>query len=203
MKRIFSMAGFPGVGKTSSLSYVKDRLPSFYIFSDTNHRLLEIQRLHLESPSPFKYERIQEIFFEIALERIECLRRLQSSYDGFFLDRGFEDTWLVTEFYASKDLLDLGHFERKYYQRIKPFFSHTVFFLDATFESIESRISHRFRVEGKSKRDSGDLFLSDLKGFYKNWYLQNSNCIVINNEHMDAINVAEEILLVVARVCMT
>lgn len=199
MTKIYSLVGFPGVGKTTTLEYLKSHFSDYLFQSDENLRLSEIRALHRKPDFKDKFQIIQEIYFEIALDRLTFAHEAIGSRQGIFFDRGIEDTLLVTEFYASKGLLDIEYFKKKYYEKFKNSFSNIVFFLDASIQNIEQRTHQRNVHSGTIKRCGDDTFLRELNGFYKEWYLEHSNCIVINTDELDAIAASKEILLLVKR----
>lgn len=194
MTEIYSLAGFPGVGKTTTLEILKNHLGDYLFLPDENQRLPEIRDLHRKVDFSGKYQEIQEIFFEIALNRLDFVNKNIGAYKGVFLDRGFEDTWLVTEYYASLGLLSLGYFKKKYYTQLSSSFSETVFFLDASTQNIKKRIQHRNITSGNIKRTGDDIFMDQLNGFYLEWYRANSNCIVVNTDDVDQVIAGRVIL---------
>lgn len=194
MNKIYSLVGFPGVGKTTTLQILKSHLCDYLFLSDENQRLPEIRSLHRTPDFPGKYQEIQEIFFEIALNRLNFMNDKIGSYKGVFLDRGFEDTWLVTEYYASLGLLSLDYFKKKYYAQLSSSFSDTVFFLEASIENIEKRVQQRGFISGNIKRTGDDAFMTQLNGFYLEWYRANTNCIIVKTDDVDQVIAGRNIL---------
>jgi deoxyadenosine/deoxycytidine kinase len=194
MTKIYSLAGFPGVGKTTTLEILKNHLCDYLFLPDENQRLPEISSLHRRPDFSGKYQEIQEIFFEIALNRLDFMNENIKNYKGIFLDRGFEDTWLVTEYYASLGLLSLDYFKRKYYSQLINYFSDTVFFMEASIQNIENRIQQRNFISGNIKRTGDDTFMDQLSEFYLKWYRENSNCIIVKTDDVDQI-VAVRVML--------
>lgn len=194
-EQIISIVGLPGVGKTTSLSIIRENNPDWLIIDEMFINMInKIRYLHRQAEYENKYKDIQKLYLDTAIKKINSI--VCKNKNLLIFDRGIVDTWLMTEFYGEKGLLDINYFNAEYYYKIINFFPKLTIFLDADTKTIIQRKIIRDSDNGKNKRPRDDKFNEQVTEYYKKWYLE-TNCKFIKTDDLSPKNVAYHIKYII------
>lgn len=197
---IASIVGIPAVGKTTTIDLLKEASQQFTILKEDypNSITDPLQQIYSANTPTMRHD-IQTVFFEHDRRKTRKIEELQKRTGLVVLDRGLEDTWLVTDFYAEQGLLDKNFFYDRYYRAISPFFSDLVVYLTADMDEVSRRSRHRDGLSNGPKRSKADTFVSDLfvrSNYYYVWHHANNNCVDIDSTALSPDAVAGEVMQV-------
>jgi len=205
MKRnILSIIGLSGVGKSTAIRAIKPILTNWHFStseprSEINNKILGLNK-NIQTNDKIKL--VQEAYFEENVFLVNNLEKeiLELNKHSLILNRGFEDTWVFTQFFAKKGLLDYDYFKEKYFEKLSFYFSNNFIYLYAERDKLSHRINKR-NIENGEQQDKtinyADPFLKEMFDFYENWYLSQNNCYVINTNLLQPYEVAEQLLKVI------
>ena len=200
-KKIISVVGLPGVGKTTTLSILKEIKPEWAFYSTELSGICkqEIQSLHRSTKIDYDY--IQGMYLQSLIKHSYEVESLSNNFkDILVLDRGFEDTLVVSNYFSSKGyLFSFGDYTIKYKSALQEYFSDLTIFLFAEYDVIELRQSNRDLNLSKPKRPNDDIFVTEISKFYLKWYKENTNCFIIDTSKLKPIEVALEIISIIEK----
>jgi deoxyadenosine/deoxycytidine kinase len=196
---IITLAGFPAVGKTTTSIFIK-KIKSTWDFystelSDVSKK--DIQNLH--RAKFIDYDKIQDIYITNLIQHANNIEKRYHS-KILFLDRGFEDTLAVTNYFANNGLFNnYDTYKSKFISLLKKYFADITIFLYADLEVIKNRKMKRDVCLTENKRPDDDIFIKDISNFYMDWFKVNTNCILLNTSNLEPIEVAQKIILIVEK----
>ncbi len=194
---IISIVGIPAVGKTTTVDLLPNSANNYVVIKEKYpNSITDILHKTLKAKTNSIRHNIQTIFFEHDIKKITKIKKLQENHNLVVIDRGLEDTWLVTDFYAEQGLVNKTFFHDRYYDRISPFFSDIIVYLSADMEVVAKRSQYRDSLNKGPKRSKNNTFVSDLfvkSNYYSNWHHKNSNCIDIDNTYLPPEIVASKV----------
>jgi thymidylate kinase len=194
---IVSIVGIPAVGKTTTIDLLVKNTRNFGVLKeDYPNSITDILQQTYRAKTKHMRHDVQTIFFEHDIRKTYKIKDLQRCHSLVVLDRGLEDTWLVTDFYADQGLIDKKFFQDRYYERIAPFFSDVIIYLCADMEMVAKRSKRRDSLNKGTKRSKNDTFVSDIfvkNNYYYVWHHNNSDCIDIDTTNLPPETVANEV----------
>ncbi len=151
----------------------------------------KIDKKSIYEKSSKQQQILQTTYLDAEIRRQKQILLLSSPSDLIILDRGVEDTIFAVEHLGDLGIIDSQRFREKYYASLLETRASLVIMLDASLNTVRSRVEKRQRETG-IKEDRGDYYTLFYE-HYVTWFRSNvTNVVVIQTDHLSPSQVFEE-----------